>query len=133
MPSPDLARELRENAPVASPVLRARVAAVPDRAAAPRPLPRRRLAVAAAAAALLLVAGIAAAVELTRSPARRGAAPPATTTASKAFAGAGGVERAIAPAPAAAPPAARLKNVDAYLRLRVAGRPALSSATRRAQ
>src|SRR5262245_54494537 len=119
MPLPDLGRELRAHAPAASPALRARVEAIPERVAAPRPLPRRRLALAAAAAALLLVAAVAASVELTRSSSRRGAAPVGTTAASKAY---GGAQREFAPAPAASAQSSRLENVDAYLRLRVADR-----------
>src|SRR4051794_10941934 len=135
MPSPDTSREVRAHAPVASPALRARVEAIPGRAAPrPRPLPRRRLALAALVACVLLVAAVAAAVELTRSPSPR-AVPSSTVVADAAGSAARG---RLAPAPkSAAPPAiggyARVQNVDAYLRLRVADRAALTRATKRAQ
>jgi uncharacterized small protein (DUF1192 family) len=135
MPSPDLSRELRAHAPAASPALRARVQAIPDRAASgSRRLPTRWLVLAALVACLLVAAGIAAAVELTRSPSRR-ALPSASTVVGAAKAPAQRAE--AAPVPRSAAPAvggyARIQNVDAYLRLRVADRAALTRATKRAQ
>ena len=127
--------ELRASRPVASAVLRDRVAAL-----GPEPAPRwslrwpsRRLVLGLAAAALL---GSFVAAGLTRGSTQQkqvaGLRPTVTTTSAPAHWGHAASGRALEAAPVPAESAGRLQRYQATLRLRVKNVDALSNATRRA-